>query len=112
MGTGDAYPKIGPIEYFNSRPLRALKLATGTGLKLGLLRKQVIAILGQPTAVKGSSLEYEDSFDRPLTPREKLRLKQSGLPWDVKSVHVMDRIEIGLSEGRVASICVLHNETD
>lgn len=93
-------------------PLVSSKLATRTGLKLGLHRKQVLAILGQPTAVKGSRLEYEQSFDRPLTSREKVRLKESGPPWDVKSVHVMDRIEVGLSEAKVVSICVLHNETD
>lgn len=79
---------------------------------MGLLRKQVMAILGQPTAVKGSRMEYKQSFDRPLTSREKLRLKRSGPPWDVKSIHVMDRIEIGLSKSEVVSIYVLHNETD
>jgi hypothetical protein len=93
-------------------PLVSRKLATGTGLKLGLLRKQVIAILGQPTAVKGARLEYEESFDRPLTTQEKLRLKQSGPPWDVNSIHVMNRIYLTLSEGKVVSISVLHNETD
>ena len=88
------------------------KIATGKGLKLGLLRKQVISILGTPKAVRGPRLEYEQSLDRPLTAREKLRLKGSRPPWDVKSVHVMNRIEIVLSDGKVTSICVLHNETD
>jgi hypothetical protein len=88
------------------------KLATGTGLKLGLLRKQVVAILGGPTAINGSRLVYEQSFDRPLTSQEKLRLKQSGPPWDVNSVCVVDRIEVGFSEGEVVSIHVLHNMTD
>lgn len=93
-------------------PLVSKKLGTGTGLKLGLLRNQVIAILGQPTVVKGPTLEYQQFFDRPLTSQEKLRLKESGPPWDVESVHVTDGVEVGLSEGRVVSICVLHNETD
>jgi hypothetical protein len=88
------------------------KLETGTGLKLGLPPEQVMAALGRPTAVKGSSLVYEESFDRPLTLREKLRLKESGRPWEVKSTHVMNKIEIGLSAGKVVSIIVLHNETD
>jgi hypothetical protein len=89
------------------------KLATGSGLKLGLLRKQVMAILGHPTAAKGAHLVYEQSFDRPLAPQEeKMRLKESGPPWDVKSAHVMDRIEVAFSEAKVVSIHVLHNETD
>ena len=93
-------------------PSVSRRLATGAGLKLGLVRKQVIAILGQPNADKRSRLVFEQSFDRPLTPREKARLKQGAPPWDVKSAHVMDRIEVGFSGGKVVSIFVLHNATD
>ncbi|MBZ5515958.1 MAG: hypothetical protein LAN62_14150 [Acidobacteriia bacterium] len=89
------------------------KLTTGAGLKLGLLRKQIVEILGPPTAIHGSRLTYERSFDRPLTAEEEKRLKEKGgPPWDVKSVHVDDKIEIVLSNSKVVSIDVLHNETD
>jgi hypothetical protein len=89
------------------------KLTTEAGLRLGLPRKQVFAILGPPTEIHGPRLVYERSFDRSLTPAEKRRLKETGgPPWEVKSAHVEDKIEIGLVGSRVASIDVLHNVTD
>ncbi len=94
-------------------PLVSDTLATGAGLKLGLARNQIFALLGRPTSVHGSRLIYEESFDRPPTPEEERRLKEKGgPPWDVKSIHIEEKIDIVLSGSRVASLDVLHNETD
>ncbi|HET9176984.1 MAG TPA: hypothetical protein VFQ24_01340 [Terriglobia bacterium] len=88
------------------------EFATGAGLELGLLRRQVMAILGPSTVVKGQRLELGQSIDRPLTLRGKLHLEESGPPWGAKPAHIMDRVEVGLSKSEVVSIDVLHNAAD
>jgi hypothetical protein len=96
-----------------SSPLVSDKLGTRSGLKLGMLRDQVIKILGRPTKIDGGRLVYESSHDRPVTPDErKRRDKEGGPPWPVKSVHVDDRIVLEFVGSEVVSVDVLHNETD
>jgi hypothetical protein len=89
------------------------KLTTGGGLRLGMSRGEVEAVLGPPTSRQGKRLIYEASYDRPMTNQEKRRMeKQGGPPWEVKAVHVDDKIDVEFGRSGVVSIDVLHNETD
>ena len=108
-----AYARPGTRSSCAKSALISSHLATGSGLKLGLPRKKVIAILGRPTRTDADRLTYEESFDRPLTPEERTRLREKGgPPWDVESVHVEGKIEIVLVKSKVVLIDVLHVETD
>jgi len=93
--------------------LMANHIATNSGLKLGLEKEEVLAILGAPTKVEGSRLFYERSFERSLTSEERKRMDEvGGPPWKVKSINVIEHIKIFFVDTHVDSIDVTYNETD
>lgn len=48
-------------------------LSTASGLRLGMSRSEVLALLGPPSKMQGDDLIYEFSYDRPPTPEEVKR---------------------------------------
>jgi hypothetical protein len=53
----------------NSR-LVSSSLATASGLRLGMSRRQIMALLGTPTKMREDRFIYESTYDRPPTPEE------------------------------------------
>jgi len=88
-------------------------IATSAGLKLGLAKKDVIALLGRPTKIQGSRFIYDWSYDRPLTSSERHGIrKHGGPPWEVKSIGVYALIQIDFTHSQVSAFKASFSETE
>lgn len=89
--------------------LVSANLATGSGLRLGMSKDEVIALLGSPSIKKSNRLTYDFSYDRPPTSEEiKLFKHQNATP--PVSINVYGRIALQFRDGKLVSIDVLRGE--
>lgn len=88
----------------------SLSLSTGSGLKLGIDRNEVLALLGRPTKTQGQTYIYESAYDRPLTAEERRRA-QSSYHSPPDAVEVYERIELKFTGPRVTLVDIVRNET-
>jgi hypothetical protein len=85
-------------------------LATGSGLKLGMSRTEVVALLGRPTKVQRDDYVYLSAYDQPLTAEEERRAESSyHTPPD--AIEVYERIELKFTGPRVTLVDIVRNET-
>lgn len=84
-------------------------IATASGLRLGLVGDQVLALLGQPTKVHSSHWLYESSTVRPLTPEEKTRASKLKSP--PTSVEVYEKVDLEFTNSKVTRIDVVRSES-
>jgi len=93
-------------------PLVSQELATASGLKLGLTKKEVIRIMGSPSKKAAQHFVYEITTERPPTPEEinEFRTK-GGPPWDVKTIQIYQKVEIVFRTSKVISIAVTRTVT-
>lgn len=95
------------------RPSRLVstRLATAAGLRLGLSPKQVIALLGRPTRVRGHEFVYCSEYQQPKTPQQIAADRRAGLPKDLLGpTDVWDTIKIKFGASGAAYIDVEHDE--
>ena len=85
-------------------------LATGSGLKLGMSRTEVVALLGQPTKVQRDDYVYLSVYDRPLTAQES-QLAKSSYHSPPQAVEVYEKIEVKFNASRAALVDVVRSET-
>lgn len=78
---------------------------TAGGLKLGLTRKQLVALLGPPKEAHGNQLTFLRLSRRPMTngPKQSLRPAAGDAYWDVQ-----DTIDVTLLGSRVVQFEVHH----
>ena len=84
-------------------------ISTASGLRLGLGRDQVVALLGQPPKVKVGHWSYESSTVRPLTADEKARASKLKSP--PSSVEVYEKIDLEFVNSAVTKIDVVRSES-
>lgn len=75
-------------------------LVTGSGLKLGLSKDQVIKLLGSPSKETPNGFTYEVSYDRPPTSEEIKRFKDAYRPLPA-SIYVNGKIDLRFQHGKV-----------
>jgi hypothetical protein len=96
------------------RPATAFgkNIQTGGGLKLGLNREEVIALLGPPAKLNGDQLTFESWSKRPMTKSEVEKAVET-FKESVKSPYwdVHDVVEVTLSDSKVAEFAVHHTVT-
>lgn len=80
-------------------------LATGSGLRLGMNRDEVIKLLGPPSRKAPNSLTYEVSYDCPPTSEEVKRFKDAYRPLPVK-IYVDGKIDLRFQHGKVVWVDV------
>jgi hypothetical protein len=81
-------------------------LATASGLRLGMSRSQIMALLGTPTEVREDRFIYDSTYDRPPTPEEVKHFNDAFYaPPALINVH--ERVDIGFRGGRVVRVDVL-----
>jgi len=85
-------------------------VSTGNGLKLGMDRNEVLALLGRPTRIHGQSYVYESAYNRPLTAEEE-RLAKSSYHTPPQAMEVYEKIELKFNGSRVTLVDVVRNET-
>jgi hypothetical protein len=86
-------------------------LATSSGIRLGMSRERVMALLGRPTEVEGGKITYDLSYDRPMTPEEKKSVANDLAYKSVDSVGITAKIELEISQARVSKVDVTYSET-
>ncbi len=84
-------------------------ISTMSGLRLGLGRDAVVALLGQPQKIHAGRWSYESSSVRPLTTDEKARASKLKSP--PSSVEVYEKIDLELANSVVTKIDVVRSES-
>ncbi len=85
-------------------------VATGSGLKLGMSRGEVIRLIGKPTKDRKEVYIYESSFERPLTVEEEQRAKRS-YHKPPCLVEVYEKIELRFQGPNVVFVDAVRSET-
>jgi len=81
-------------------------ISTASGLRLGLGRDQVVALLGQPPKVKVGHWSYESSTVRPLTADEKARVFVIQQHGEIGGDAEEQRLAVGLQHQKAPEIIV------
>jgi hypothetical protein len=84
-------------------------LSTTRGLKLGMIQRQVITLLGRPPKRHRNHFLYESSHLRPLTPEERKRAKET-YPAP-KTVEVYEKIDVEFRRSAVVRIDTVRSES-
>jgi hypothetical protein len=84
-------------------------ISTTSGLRLGLGRDQVVAILGQPKKIQAGRWSYESSMVRPLTTDEKARAAK--LKSSPSSVEVYEQINLEFANSALIKIDAIRSES-
>jgi len=85
-------------------------IQTGGGLKIGLIKGEVLSLLGSPAHLAGNKLTFEWQSRRRMTKGEMQKSGQH--PVTYPYWNVVDTIEVKLIDGRVAEFEVTHSVTD
>jgi hypothetical protein len=89
----------------NSR-LVSSSLATASGLRLGMSRRQIMALLGAPTRTRQDHFIYESIYDRPPTPEEVKHFNDAFYaPPALINVH--ERVDVRFRGGKAVRVDVL-----
>jgi len=88
-------------------------ISTASGLKLGLTREQVLAILGTPTRALSNQIIYRSETTRHMTANELARFKKAYPGEDISGLDVFltTEIKVGFKDSKVSSIEAIHTET-
>jgi hypothetical protein len=92
----------------NSR-LVSSSLATASGLRLGMSRRQIMALLGAPTRTREDRFIYESTYDRPPTPEEVKHFNDAFYA-PPASVNVYERVAVRFRGGKAVRVEVLRAE--
>jgi hypothetical protein len=84
-------------------------ISTTSGLRLGLTRDQVVAILGQPQKIRAGHWSYESSTVRALMTDEKARASKLKSP--PSSVEVYEKIDFEFTNSVVTKIDIVRSES-
>ena len=84
-------------------------LATSSGLRLGMSRAQVIALLGTPAKNGEDRLRYELDYNRPPTPEELKRFKDA-FAEPPALMNVYGNIDLRFRNGKVVRVDALRGE--
>jgi len=84
-------------------------LATASGVRLGMSRSEVTALVGTPTKMQGDHFIYQFSYDRPPTPEEVKHSRDAFTP-PPALINVYGAIDFRFRGGRVVRVDVLRSE--
>jgi hypothetical protein len=84
-------------------------LSTASGLKLGMSRREVVALLGPPSKMEGDDLIYESSSDRPPTPEEVKRFND-GFSTPPSLINIYERIDLEIRRSKLVRVDVARGE--
>ncbi len=83
-------------------------LSTASGLKLGMGRSEVVALLGPPTKMQEDRLTYESSYDRPPTPEEVTRFID-GFSTPPALISVYEKIDLRFRRSKLVRVDVVRD---
>ena len=82
---------------------------TESGLKLGLTREQLMALLGPPKRTRGNKLSFEWQSRQPMTKeQQETESKTSNSPVNDAYFDVQDTIEVTMANSKVVEFTVHH----
>lgn len=88
-------------------------IKTKGGLRLGLTREQLVALLGTPTEVNGSHLIFQRQWERPMTKAELDRERQNYNNDETRPYFdVIDTVDAEIAGSRVAAFEVMRTTTN